>query len=115
MNIYRRLIGIIPALALTVASLAHAQGSKLDNPTNFTSIQQFFSALLKAVVMISLPILSLFIVYSGFLFVLARGNESQLTRAKKNFLYVMIGAVLILGAWLLSNLLWNTATQLLPN
>lgn len=115
MKLYKRLVRVFPLLVLTVVSFAYAQqGNALKNPLSFDTIPQFFSALLKALVMVALPIISLFIVYTGFLFVFARGNETQLKRAKLNFLYVMIGAVLILGAWLIANLLGNTVTQLLP-
>ena len=42
-----------------------------------------------------------------------RGNEAQLDKAKKNFFYVIIGAILILGAWVLATLIASTATQVL--
>jgi hypothetical protein len=36
-----------------------------------------------------------------------------LTTAKKNFVYVIIGAALVLGAWVLSTLLGATVSQLI--
>ena len=62
--------------------------------------------------MVALPILTLFIVYSGFLFISAQGNSSELETAKKNFAYVVIGAVLILGAWVIATLIGGTVAQL---
>ena len=87
------------------------------NPLNpaFSSIPTFISAALKALVRISLPIVTVFIVYSGFLFVSARGNQEKLSAAKNNFLYVMVGALLILGAWVIANLIAGTVTQLTGN
>ena len=88
----------------------------LTNPTSgagINNVQDFVAAFLKAVVQISLPILTLFIVYAGFRFVFARGNPGALEEAKKNFLWVILGAILILGAWVLASLIASTATQVL--
>ncbi|MBI4087776.1 hypothetical protein HY418_00110, partial [Candidatus Kaiserbacteria bacterium] len=45
----------------------------------------------------------------------ARGNEQALSKAKQNFIYVIIGALLILGAWLIATLIGGTVTQLVSN
>ena len=104
------------ALAAAFFPLAAFAQQQLANPTSgagINNIQDFIAAFLKAVVEISLPILTLFIVYAGFLFVTARGNPEKLNKAKMNFLYVIIGAILILGAWVLATLISATATQVL--
>lgn len=89
-----------------------AQAQSLQNPLAFDNISGFVEGALRALVFIGLPIISLFIVYSGFLFVMAQGNEDGLKKAKTNFLYVIIGAILILGAWALAQLLGGTVNQL---
>ena len=63
--------------------------------------------------MIALPIITVFVVYSGFLFISAPGNEAKLSNAKNNFMYVIIGTILILSAWVLATLIGGTVTQLL--
>ncbi len=87
---------------------------KIGNPLDpsISTIPKLVGAAMKVLVMVSLPIIALFIVYSGFLFILARGNESKLTEAKNNFLYVIIGTILILGAWVFANMLAGTIGQL---
>jgi hypothetical protein len=97
---------------LTAPAFVSAQSSSLQNPLQFPDITSFVSGALKAMVMIALPIIALFVVYSGFLFVSARGNEEGITKAKNNFLYVVIGAILILGAWVIATLIGGTVTQL---
>lgn len=89
--------------------------SKLESPLNpeFSSIPGFISGALKALVMIALPVLTLFIVYSGFKFIAAQGNESKLSEAKQNFMYVIIGAILILGAWVIATLIAGTVSELM--
>lgn len=119
-SVQKIVVYFLPALILLVATQAHAQqcqGSAcLNSPLNqaISGIPQFFAMLLKAFVMIALPIISLAIVFTGFMFVKARGNERELATAKRNFFYVMFGAILILGAWLFANLIGNTVSQLLP-
>lgn len=101
------------AAVFFIGSVAHAAG-ELQNPlnSNFSSIPQFIAGALKVLVVVALPIITLFIVISGFMFVMARGNASTLEKAKKNFVYVIIGALLILGAWVIATLISGTVSQL---
>lgn len=85
----------------------------LQNPLKFPNMQKFIEGVLQSIVMIALPIITIFIVYSGFLFISARGNESKLSNAKNNFTYVIIGTILILSAWVLATLIGGTISQLL--
>jgi hypothetical protein len=66
-----------------------------------------------AMVKIAVPIITVFIVYSGFLFVTAQGNQAKLETAKRNFLYSVLGALLILAAWVLAQIIGSTVSELL--
>ncbi len=96
-----------------IALPARAQ-TGLNNPlnSNFSSVPAFIAGALKALAMIALPVITLFLVISGFLFITAQGNQQKLETAKKNFAYVIIGALLILGAWILATLIAGTISQL---
>ena len=110
----REILLIITNLAVMFfATIASAQ-TGLNNPlnSNFSSIPAFIAGALKALAMIALPIITLFLVISGFLFVTAQGNQQKLETAKKNFYFVIIGALLILGAWILATLIAGTISQL---
>ncbi len=96
---------------LSGVTLAFAQ-TALQNPTQFNGIADLIAGALRAMVVVALPIISLFIVYSGFLFLTAQGSEEGLQKAKRNFLYVIIGATLILGAWVIATLIGGTVSQL---
>ena len=100
-------------ISLAMVQVAFAAGG-LENPlsSNYSSIPEFISGALKVMVMVALPIITLFMVYSGFLFVLAQGNQEQLAKAKTNFVYVVIGAILILGAWVFASLIGGTISEL---
>lgn len=87
---------------------------KLDNP--FKGSNSLF-ALLRAVINdIILPIggvlAVLAFIYSGFLYVTAQGNESKLATAHKALLYTSIGTAVLLGSWVLANVICETIGQL---
>ena len=112
----RRFISVLAALGTLLPMAASAEGS-LENPLNpeFSSVPAFIAGALKVLVIVALPIITLFVVVAGFLFVFARGNEQKISEARKNFVYVIIGALLILGAWLIATLIGSTVTQLVGN
>lgn len=99
--------------AFALPAFAQQTPNGLQNPLKFEGIQNFVEGVLKAIVMIALPLITIFIVWAGFLFISARGKSGQLTEAKKNFQYVIIGTILILSAWVLATLIGGTVTQLL--
>lgn len=95
-----------------IAQVASAQTQTLQNPLSVGGVSDFVALVLKVMVMIALPIITLFIVYSGFLFVSAQGNQEKLGDAKRNLLYVLIGSILILGAWVIATLIGGTVSQI---
>lgn len=106
--------GIIVLLLFSSRAYAVDVSALLQNPLNaaISSIPKFIAEVLKVVVKIAIPIIALFLVYAGFLFVRAQGNMQQLARARDNLMYAVIGALLIMGAWVLATLIAGTVTQL---
>lgn len=85
----------------------------LENPLgNTDTIPEFIEKLLGIILKIGVPIVALFIIYSGFLFVLARGNSNKLKEAKDTFLYTVLGAAILLGAWVLAQAIKGTVDAL---
>ncbi len=115
MTYLRRILAYsVPAIVLSLLAVDVAL-AQLENPLRgggVGSLSDFVSKALKVMVMVALPIISLFIVYSGFLFVFAQGNQEQLSKAKTNFVYVVIGSILILGAWVFASLIGGTISEL---
>lgn len=103
-------------ISLLLPITSGAQGcdssSKLCNPLQVDSITAFLGELIGAITYLSIPVIVFFIIYSGFLFVTAGGDTGKIETAKKTALYTVIGAAIILGADLLSDILTNTATNL---
>jgi uncharacterized protein YybS (DUF2232 family) len=90
----------------------YLSAAELQSPLAFSSFSELVEALLRSIVYIALPIISLFVVYAGFKFVMAQGSSDAISEAKTNILYVLLGSGLILGAWALAELIGNTVNEL---
>lgn len=93
---------LVSVLALLPFAL-FAAVDKYENPLgcDIATISQFVKAILTIIVKIGIPVATIFIIWSGFLFLTAQGDEAQLTKAKKAFIWSCIGTAVLLGAWLL--------------
>ena len=89
-------------------------GTGISNPLkNICSFPQFIQAVFERIVLpLGLSIAVLFIIYSGFLFVVAQGNETKLARAKSAFFWSVIGTAVLLGSWVIATLIENTINEL---
>jgi hypothetical protein len=88
---------------------------QLNNPlggSGVNTINDFVKRLLDIVLTIGVPVVAVFIILAGFKFVTARGNPKKIEDAKDNLLGVMIGAAILLGAWVLANALGETVNEL---
>ena len=113
-TLYKIFFGVLTWLAaVPVYAQSGCTGTCLENPLRFTSIEKFIEGFLQAVIMIALPIIVAFMVYAGFKYIFARGRPAEITKAHQNFSYVIIGTILILGAWVLSTLIGATVRQIL--
>lgn len=84
----------------------------LVNPLESQTLLELFDKLLTGLTLIIIPILILSIIYSGFMFVTAQGNEDKIKKAKRNFQYTMIGIALILGARIIMEIIKSTIESL---
>lgn len=92
----------------------------VNNPQSFTLVDplgiknfcDLVKALLNIVLAIGVPVAVLFLVWSGFRFILARGRPGDLELARKNFYYVIIGIAVFLGAWTLATIISATIQTL---
>jgi hypothetical protein len=91
---------LIAFVAVLVPSVAFAV--TLDNPLGVTSLAEFLVRLLKIVSAIAFPMLVLFLVYVGFLFVKAEGNADELKKVRSYFFWAVVGGLLVLGSQVLA-------------
>lgn len=100
-----------PLSILLLPFLASAQ-NKIDNPIQAKDFYAFVEAIAKAITAVGIPLVAIFIVWSGFLFVTARGNEQQLEKAKITFYWSIIGGAVVIGAWAIAIAVVNFARNL---
>lgn len=86
--------------------------AKIQNPINVSDFSGFVSRVLGIILRVAIPIVAAFIIYSGLMFVLARGNTEKLEQAKTRFLYTLIGAAILLGAWMIATVVESTIKAL---
>jgi hypothetical protein len=88
-----------------------ATSGTLSNPLELDSVQALIYAIVDIFRIITTPIVVVFVIYSGFLFVTARGNAETLDRAKRMLLYAIIGGVVIAGSLAIGVIVENTARE----
>ena len=102
-----------PSSGLCPDGVTKINAGQICNPIpNVTSIPGLIQLILTGAITIGIPIVALAVIYSGFLFVAARGNSEKLTKAKDSLLYTIIGAAILLGAWAIAQLISATVTGL---
>ena len=81
---------------------------ELKNPLAFPDITSLLQAILNMVIVISIPIVILFIIYAGFSYVTAQGNPEKLQVANRSLIYGVIGGVIIIGSVAILQIVQNT-------
>lgn len=107
---------IVFAVIIIFPGAMEAQ-TKLGNPlgANNNSLMGLIDKIIKDAVMpIGAMIVTFAIIYSGFLFVTARGNKLKLDTAKLVFLWTVVGAAVLLGSYVLMEVVRGTVNQISP-
>ena len=125
LNIFLFILVLSSFLIFPAAIAAPEQGNQIDapqqgtqgitnipNPIQCDKASSCMARIAQIVAQIALPLVVVFIIYSGFLFVSARGNEEQLEKAKSPFFWAVIGAILVVGAYAIATAIENFAKQL---
>ncbi|MBI2600935.1 TrbC/VirB2 family protein [Candidatus Daviesbacteria bacterium] len=97
----------INSLILTIlftASPVYAQSADV------TKIETFIKGIIQVLVTLSGLIAAGFFVYGGVGYITSSGNPEALDRSKKTILYSAIGLAVVLGAFVLSNIVSELAT-----
>jgi len=111
-HIYFTLISFLLPLAEAMAKVGGGTSFSLPNPIAAGTFPDFIKKVLDVVLQIGVPVAALALVYSGFLFVKARGNAQELETAKKAFVWTVIGVAILLGAWILATVIDTTIKNL---
>ena len=105
---------LFSANAVLVASVSIAFAADttvvLANPLKVKTIGDLLVAIINIVMILMVPVIVFFIIYSGFKYVVARGNASQVEEASQSLFYAILGGVLILGAFAIANIIQSIVT-----
>src|SRR3989344_1759803 len=88
------------------------QGFTLQNPIQAESFTEVMRRVANIAALIGLPIVVIMFIWTGAQFVFAGGDEKKLTAAKQSFFWTIIGALLVLGAYVIAAAIENFARQL---
>jgi len=85
----------------------------LNNPLSVSTIGDAINLFLSVIIRVALPLIILFFIWSGLSFIFARGNPEKVKVAKNMFFYTVIGTLLILGAWVITNAIIGTVNSII--
>ena len=103
-------LSLVSINLLLPITLVFAEG--FENPVRAGSIEELLVLVINAVIILLMPIVILAIIYSGFMFLTARGNKEQLTTAKTNFIWVVVGVAVLLGAKVIATVIENSVAHI---
>ena len=91
---------------------SQSQGGKIINPLKAQNFGQLVENFANLATTVAIPFVVVFLMWAGFLFVSARGNPQQLTKAKETFYWTIIGAAVVVGASALAKAVVDFAQSL---
>jgi hypothetical protein len=108
------IVSLLPARALYAQE---GEGQILNPLAGEMSLMELVTFLVRDVLVgiIAPIVLTLALLYTGFMFITAQGNSSKLEEARRNFIYVIAGGILLLGAYVILEVITNTVEQLTVN
>lgn len=86
--------------------------AQLTSPISTPTFSAFVALVLKTAVDILMPFVVLAFIWSGFLFVRAQGNPTELETAKSAIYWSIIGAFILMGAWGFAEIIGTTVSTL---
>lgn len=100
-------------LVFLLPLVTHAQIKyTLQGYLPFGSAEELVVAILRIFITLATPVIVLFIIFAGFKYVTAQGNAQQVQEATRALTYAIIGAVLIIGAVAISQIIASTVGAL---
>lgn len=93
-------------IALALFTLAHPV---LADTAGVSQIQTFIQSVIQVLVTVAGLLAAGFLVWGGIGYITSSGNPESLDRSKKTILYSAIGLAIVLGAFVISNIVSQLA------
>lgn len=101
--------------ANAVCPSGQCQVGKLCNPTRYGDLNAFLLiAVVGVAVQYGLLLIVFFLVLAGFKFVVAQGNPEKISDAKKMLVWVVVGAFVLLGVYVIRAAVCGTIDAIKP-
>jgi hypothetical protein len=116
-----RFASVAAALSLWLSSIGTvtAEGGtdrcpegQLCNPIKYPDITTFLLAILDVAIQYGALLIVFFIVFAGFKFVTAQGNTEKISDARKMLTWIVVGAFVLLGVYVIRAAICGTINQL---
>jgi hypothetical protein len=102
-----------PTPGTTTSNPTQSSPIRLVNPLQTTqTLPQLVEGILRVVLTIGVPLVALAIVYAGFKFVAAQGRPEKLQEARRTLLYVVVGAGILLAAYVIAEAIVETVNAI---
>src|SRR3989338_10056964 len=85
---------------------------KLCNPIKFKNLTAFLLEIVNTVIQYGAILIVFFIVFAGFKFVMAQGNSEKVSEARKMFTWIVVGAFVLLGVYVIKAAICGSIEQL---
>ena len=76
-----------------------------------SNAMRFLESILGGIMYASIPVIGLVLMYTGLMFISARGNREKVTTAITNLTYVIVGIALVLGSYMIAKVVYNTIVK----
>ena len=80
----------------------------IDNPLRVNNFWDLLLLIIDIALKIGIPIAVGFFIWAGFQYIFAGGNDAKIKIATKNLKNVVLGTVLFLGAWTITQVIVKT-------
>lgn len=85
-----------------------AQGAQLQNPIKFDSFDDLLLAIIDSIIILSIPLVVLVLVWTGFKFVSESSSPEKLNANKNRLIWIFVGLFLLLSAKGVIEIIKNT-------
>ena len=103
---------IFGSIYATFSLVGEVRAAVLTNPLKANTFAEVVQGFAKILTQVGVPLAAIFLIYAGFLFVSARGDEKQLETAKKTFWWTVVGTALLVGAYAIATAIVDFAEKL---
>lgn len=99
-------------VAFIYTNITFGDPGTIDNPIEAESLSEFFSNIVSVAIQLGTIISVLGIMYGGFQYVSAQGDEEKLGKARNTVTWALVGTAVLLGARTIMEVVEQTVKDL---